>query len=270
MKLPLCFLKVKNITCATSLILLCLAFSFHVEAQDLMVADSIVMSDADDFQADDYGNFYVYRNRAFSLTKYDSLGQKMSEVMLALPYRLKSVKNPLNIVLYSANAQSLKLMDQHLNEIQKIDWRGKFGFVRMAFVAGPQNIWLVDQSSKSLIQYNYRTEKVLSTYAFNIEYEGLKDFLVYNNQLYWLTEKGFQVYNFQGELLYEQPISDGHRLQRENDTVFIIGKQSIQKFNGQNVYTAFKSEDAQIVDKNSSAYFELKGNKLYLYRIGKS
>jgi hypothetical protein len=40
------------------------------------------------------------------------------------------VQNPLNIVLFSENVQEIKFIDQNLNEIQTLDLKEKFGFIR--------------------------------------------------------------------------------------------------------------------------------------------
>jgi hypothetical protein len=91
---------------------------------------NLELENVKDFLADDYGNIYAYQNQDFSFAKYDSLGNQIGKMMLVNPFKIQSVQNPLNIVLFSENVQEIKLIDQNLNEIQTIDLKQKFGFIR--------------------------------------------------------------------------------------------------------------------------------------------
>lgn len=77
------------------------------------------MRDIQEVLGDDYGNIYLYKKKDFSLTKYDSVGIQLGKVMMNFPYKIQSVTNTLNIVMFSENAQEIKFLDQNLNEIQK-------------------------------------------------------------------------------------------------------------------------------------------------------
>ena len=99
---------------------------FAVSAQRQLPFDSLKLKDIKELFADDYGNIYLYKNKDFSFTKYDSLGKQKGKLLLTLPFKIQSVQNPLSIPSFSKNAQELKLFDQNLNEIQKINFREKF------------------------------------------------------------------------------------------------------------------------------------------------
>ncbi len=47
--------------------------------------------------ADDYGSLYIYKNKDFSFTKYDSLGKQIGKMMFTVPYKVQTVQNPLNV-----------------------------------------------------------------------------------------------------------------------------------------------------------------------------
>ena len=128
--------------------------------------------------ADDYGNIYLYKNKDFSFTKYDSVGNQRGKLMLTLPFKIQSVQNPLNIPSFSENAQELKFYDQNLNEIQTVKFREKFGFIKMVYAEDLQQIWLLDESTKRLIQYNFREDKIINSYSFNIDFENIIDVLI--------------------------------------------------------------------------------------------
>ena len=241
-----------------------------VSAQENKAFDSTKLKEVNDFFADDYGNFYLYKKQNFSFTKYDSLGKELGRLMMTVPFRVQSVQNPLTIFLFSENAQELKMLDQNLNEIQKIDFRQKFGFVKSAYTEDLQQIWLLDESTKRLIQYNYRQDLIINSYPMNFDFSGLIAMLIYNQQLYLIYEDWFFVYNFKGEKLEEFAIQNPRKIYRENEDILVVSKDEIKKYQfPKSLQTVSKKENSEIVDKNSTAYFELKEGKFYLYRIEK-
>lgn len=241
-----------------------------VSAQKNIAFDSLYLKEARDLFADDYGNIYLYRNKDFSFTKYDSVGRQQGKLLLTLPFKIQSVQNPLNISSFSENAQELRFFDQNLNTIQTINLHEKFGFIKKVFAEDLQEIWLLEESSKRLIQYNFRSDSILNAYTFDLDFENIRDMLVYNDRLYLLTADRFSVYNFKSEKLFEAAVESGKRLRRENAEILVLGKNFIQKFVGDSLKTVFSAENSQIVDKNSAAYFVIKDNKLYLYPVQKN
>ncbi|MBB5332574.1 hypothetical protein [Chryseobacterium koreense] len=238
-----------------------------LSAQKDLPFDSLRLKDANDLFADDYGNIYLYSNKDFSLSKYDSLGKQLGKLMLTLPFKIQSVQNPLNIPSFSENAQELKFFDQNLNLIQTVNLRQKFGFIKEVYVEDLQQVWLLDETTKRLIQYNFRTSQIINAFPFDMEFEHLIDILVFENKLYLLTKDRFSGYDFKGVKLFEIPISDGKMLRRENERVLVMGKNSIKRWDGNSLKTIFMADKSKIVDKNSSSYFAIKDNKLYLYHF---
>ncbi|MBF8456557.1 hypothetical protein IV494_05120 [Kaistella sp. G5-32] len=237
-----------------------------LSAQKNLAFDSLKLKEVRDLFADDYGNIYLYKNKDFSFTKYDSLGNQKGKLMLTLPFKIQSVQNPLNIPSFSENAQELKFFDQNLNEIQTVNFRQKFGFIRMVYAEDLQQLWLLDESMKRLIQYNFRDNKIVNSFPFDINFEDLTDFLVFESKVYFLGRNQFSVYNFKAEKIIELPFKNGRRLRRENQNILIMSENSVQKFEDLTLKTIFSSQNSQIVDKNSAAYFVIKDNKLYLYK----
>lgn len=221
--------------------------------------------------ADDYGNLYIYKNKDFSFTKYDSLGKQLGKMMLTVPYKVQSVQNPLSLALFSENAQEMKFVDQNMNEIQKIDFRQKFGFIKMAYAEDLQQLWLLDDSTKRLIQYNFRNDTTINSYPFDISFDDLMDLLVFENKVYILTRKHIRVYSLKFEKIFEAPLENGKRFRRENDVILVVADNSILKYDPEKgMIKIFEDKDAQIVDKNILSYFEIKANKLYLYSLEKT
>lgn len=221
--------------------------------------------------ADDYGNLYIYKNKDFSLTKYDSLGKQIGKMMLTVPYKVQTVQNPLSVPLFSENAQELKFFDQNMNEIQRVDFKQKFGFIKMTYAEDLQQLWLLDESTKRLIQYNFRNETIINSYPFDASFDDLMDLLVYESKVYILTRQHIRVYTFKFEKIFEAPIENAKRFRRENENILVITQNSILKYVPEKeMVKIFQDPEAQIVDKNTLSYFEIKANKLYLYSLEKN
>ncbi|SEQ68545.1 hypothetical protein [Epilithonimonas lactis] len=227
--------------------------------------DSLNTKDVQELFGDDYGSIYLYKNKDLSFTKYDSLGNQLGKLMLTFPYKIQSVNNPLNIVMFSENAQEIKFFDQNLNEIQKINLSMNFGFIKAVYAEDLQFAWMIDESNKTLIQYNFRSTSVISSFPFNINLQSLKDFVVYNNRIYILRENTFDVYSTKATLLYSTPISNARKIRRINNDILIFGSQTVSRFDGKDLTQIFQNESAKIVDKNNAGFLALIKDKLYLY-----
>lgn len=249
----------------TLLILTCLSvFTFSQKKIDI---DSLQLKDARELFGDDYGNIYIYKNKDLSLTKYDSVGKQLGKLLMTFPYKIQSVINPLNIVMFSENAQEIKFFDQNLNEIQKISLSTNFGFVKAIYAEDLQFAWLIDESNKTLVQYNFRSHSVINSFPFNINVQGLKDFLVYNNRIYILRENYFEIYNTNTSLLFSETVADAQKLSRANETILIFGNKTVMKLDGKSLTEVFKNPDSKIVDKNSSGFLAIIKDILYLYNF---
>lgn len=249
--------------------IVCFFLFCSLSAQKTLAFDTLKLGTAKDLLADDYGNIYLYQNKDFSFTKYDSLGNQKAKLMLTLPFRIQSVQNPLNIPSFSENAQELKFFDKNLSEIHTINFRQKFGFIRSAFVEDSQQAWLLDESTKSLIQYSFRDDRVMNSYSFNVSLDNIFDLLIFEKKVYLLYQDHLLIYNLKDEKLGEFPVESPRKLRRENDQILIISKTKIQKIGSEDLETVFSADNSQIVDKNSASYFVFRENKLYLYPINK-
>ena len=246
--------------------LLFLLFFANIFAQK--VYPIVVKDNISDALVDDYKNLYIYKNSDLSLVKYDSLGVKKAETMLLQPFKIQSVENPLNIFLFSENAQEIKILDQNLNPIQRFNLSGKFGHIKAVFSEDLQYVWLLDSAQKKLIQYNHRDDKIINTFPLRISFEKINDFLIYDGKIYIVKDKNFIVYNFDGKQIFAIDIENGRKLRRENDKIFVIETQSIFEFtSAQEFLPVFSKENYKIVEKNHSHFLALIEDKFYLYKI---
>lgn len=245
-----------------------LYFTFIFIFSAISAQRNFELKNVKDFLADDYGNIYAFKDYDFSFVKYDSVGKQLGKMMLVVPFKIQSVQNPLNIVLFSENAQEIKFIDQNLNEIQKIELSQKFGFIKKAYAEDLQKVWLIDETKKLLLYYNFRDDILMHSFPINFSLENMVDMLVYDDKIYVLRGNSFEVYNFNSEVLTKIPVMRGKRLERENNDLFVIAAQEIYKFSFSHQFTTvFSSKEAKIVDKNHHHFLALIADKFYLYKI---
>ena len=222
-----------------------------------------------DFFADDYGNFYINNNADLTFIKYNSAGNVIGELLFTLPFKIQSVQNPLNIPAFSENAQEVRFYDKNLSEIQTVKFQQKFGFIKFAFAEDHQQLWLVDDSSKSIIQYNYREEKIINKFSFFADFADVIDLIVHDKNIYILRTNNLTVLNFQAEKIKEIYLENARKLRRENNAIFVIGQHSIFRVEGSDLSLVFNCDECKIVDKNTSSFFAIRDNILYLYPLEK-
>lgn len=236
--------------------------------QKKLPLDSLEIKNAQAFFIDDYAHIYLYRKNDFSFTKYDSTGKVIAKLMMPVPFRVQGVQNPLTMILFSENAQELKFLDQNLNEIQKINFQQKFGFIRAAYAEDLQQVWLLDESSRRLLQYNYRQDLILNSFPLGFDFDRIIAMLVYENRLYLIDNSDFKVYDLKGNLLFKESLKNPIKLSRENNKIFIIGKEEILGYDIRDgLKPVFQKSGSRFVDKNSISFVAVKDGKVYLYKI---
>lgn len=243
---------------------------FFVEllpAQKVFFTPKGVVSDV---LIDEFSSAYVFRETDFSLSKYDSNGGLLTSVRFTQPFKIQSVDNPLSIFLFSENAQEIKILDANLNEIQRLNLLGHFEHIKTAYVEDLQYVWMLDDSRKQLIQYQYRDRKVINAFPILVNMDRVLDILVYQNRLYLLRNNALEVYLLNGQQIGVFQVENARKLRREKNAIYILTEQSILKYlPNQKLKTVFSALNVKIVEKNSTHFLAWMDDKFYLYPLEK-
>lgn len=250
-----------------------ISFLFGLICFGLLPAQEVlfpVKGKVSDVLIDEFSNVYVFRDHDFSFTKHTSTGNVLTSIRLTQPFKVQSVENPLSIFLFSENAQELKILDSNLNEIQRLSLIKTFEHIKAAYVEDLQYVWLLDDSRKQLIQYQYRDEKIVNAFPIFINMDQIVDVLVYQNLLYLLRENKLEIYSLKGQKLIDFKVQNARKLRREKNAIYVIAQQSIYKHNpNQQLKTMFFASNFKIVEKNSTQFLAWIDDKFYLYPIEK-
>lgn len=242
-------------------------FSQEKKLTELKV-DSLGLKNVGTVFLDEYSSFYLYNSQDFSFIKFNADGSETGRVRFTVPFKVQSVQNPLNIFAFSRNAQEVKLFDENLVEIQKLNLRDNFASVVMAYGEDLQYMWVLEDSSKTLSKYKYREKTVERSYVVDYNFSDIRDMIVYRNQVYILGNGNFSVYDLQNNLLAKHQIEGGLKLRRENNNIYIICADKILKWTVvDGLEPLFELKDALSVGKNSRNILVNFQNKLYLYSL---
>ncbi len=172
-----------------------------LSAQELKKVDSRPL-EADTFIGiDSYNNTYFTKDMV--LQKSGPLGDFVFRDYQLGPITSIDIINPLNVVVFYLEVNTVVLLDNRLNEIERINFNDLNEFVNVgsATNAGNNRLWIFNIDSQQLELYNYRSGlKTLISQPISDDVVSMaSDF----NYCYILTGKFLQKYNIYGSFLSE-------------------------------------------------------------------
>ncbi|AVI50208.1 hypothetical protein C5O00_03095 [Pukyongia salina] len=204
------------------LLLLC---SATLSAQMLKKVDSRPL-DVDTFVGiDSYKNTYFIKDMV--LHKTGPLGDFVFRDFQLGPVSSVDIINPLNVVVFYEETNTVVLVDNRLNEIERISFNNlpQFINVAMATNAGNNQLWIFNIETQQLELYNYRSgRKTLISQPISSSVLGLaSDF----NYCYVLTTESIQKYNIYGSFLSETFAEGFEKIIQQNEQLIAVKNNEI-------------------------------------------
>ena len=175
-----------------------------------------------------------------------------------------SLLNPLKILLFYGNSNTVVILDKYLNEIKRIDFNVINGFINIHSVspANDNTIWVFNSNSQRLELLNTITLKtILSTQPI----DQLPIYQFSNFNFCWLvTDKVIYKFNIYGSLVEEMKNEGFSKLQSFNEQLYL--------FKNHNVYTIEKSKtkiDKILLPEIKAEQFYVTDEILYIYDLRK-
>ena len=203
-----------------SIVFLFLFFGLAATAQTLTKVDSIPL-DAEVFVGkDSYQNIYFIKDMV--LHKTGPLGEFVFRDYQLGPPASVDIINPLNVVLYYEEANTVVMVDNRLNELERINFNTINDFVNVGAArnAGNNRLWIFNIDNQQLELYNYRSGLRLPiSQPISEEVIGLaNDF----NYCYVLTTNAIQKYNVYGSFLSESGAENFEQIVQQNEWLFAL------------------------------------------------
>ena len=150
---------------------------------------------------DSFNNIYFITNMELHKNGVD--GDFVFNDLQLGPLASVDIINPLNVVLFYEDTNTVVLVDNKLNEIERINFNNlpEFLNINHATNAGNNRLWIFNVDTQQLELFNYRNLKKTS---FSQPFPGNLIWQTSNfNYCYLLTENKIRVFNIYGSLLSE-------------------------------------------------------------------
>jgi len=198
-------------------LVLLLFFANLLSAQELTLVSSKSLEVDRFIGVDSYQHLYYINNGV--LHKDGDLGKFVFQDFQLGPITSVDMINPLNVVVFYAEVNTVVFLDNRLNETERINFNNLPNFLNISAAtnAGNNRLWVFNTDTQQLQLFDYRTN---SETIFSQPYEGrlitqVSDF----NDCIIVTEDHLFQINIYGSLLSEKQLSGFEQLTRNGKTV---------------------------------------------------
>ncbi len=237
-----------------------LLFCIPLQAQQLVLQDSVALK-ADLFVGyDNYNSLYFVKNNTLNKRSKE---QTISYADMSLG-TIESVDiiNPLKVLVYYANFNTVVLLDNTLNEIERINFNEVDGFANIESVsmAISNSLWVFNKDNQQLELFNYRSgQRILISQPISgniISQDSSFNFY------FLLTKDQLVSFNVYGSIL-EQTNNPGFTAIWEYKNS-LIGLGADGKFYSGSAGTK-QFELPEHFAKNTQKQLQINGDLLYIY-----
>ena len=191
------------VPCQDMKVIICLLFFINIlSAQELKLENSKAIEVDRFIGIDSYEHLYFIKDGA--LQKQGELGEFVFQDFLLGPIASVDIINPLNVVVFYAEVNTVVFLDNRLSEKERINFNSLPPFLNISTAtnAGNNNLWIFNVDSQQLQLFNYRTSRQT---IFSQPYPGkiisqVSDF----NDCLLLTDTHLYRVNVYGSLLSEK------------------------------------------------------------------
>lgn len=232
------------------LLLLCTCCLYSQENNSFLIVEKKALK-ADTFVGiDSYNDLYYIKDQTlFKKTASDTFSFKDFQLG-----NIGSVDllNPLKITIFFPTYQTAVILDNKLNEIQRISFAMQPPFLNVANAtsANDNRVWVFNEDTQQLALFNYRTGNY-QTLSVPIPENYISQKSNFNF-CYVLTDKQLRLYNIYGSLLQSIP---------SNSVKEIIISQHLAILKSKNELTVFS---ADLTTSNKLKNIEIAIKDLYL------
>lgn len=225
--------------------------SATLQQQDSLVVDKFVAMDS-------FGASYMIQNNIL-MKKKDNKKWQYNNLQLG-DITSVDILNPLKITVFYADFNTVIVLDNTLNEINRIDFNiiTDFKNLAAATTATDRNLWVFDTNTQQLEVFNYVQEK---TPIRNLPIPG-KFITQKSNYNYCrvLTETTLYTYNIYGSLLAQQELTGVTHFAMTNTEVIYLKEDKLYYTKDEEVYLINLPSDRIAIKQ-----FSLHDDILYIY-----
>lgn len=207
-------------------------FLFFISLQ--LFGQQMVEIDSQPLAADGFVGIDSYKNMYFTkemvLHKKGPLGDFVFRDYQLGPITSVDIINPLNVVVFYEQVNTVLFLDNRLNEIERVNFNNLPEFINVgaASNAGNNRLWIFNIDTQQLELYNYRSgQKTLISQPIDANVISLaSDF----NYCWVLTSDAILSYNIYGSFLNEIRSEKNLRIVYQNNRLLAVSANGISFF----------------------------------------
>lgn len=232
-------------------------FPFLIQAQETTLVSSTPLK-ADTFiGVDTYDALYYIKDNI--IYKEASFGNFNFNDFQLGSITYVDIINPLKLVVFYADFNTVVFLDNKLNEIDRIDFNDVRGF-NSAFItnAGNNRVWIYDNDRQQLLLYNYLFDQIIEiSPPLDSPFVSFSsDF----NYAHLITEKDLKTYSVKGGLVFIQEKNNFSKIAQYNENLVAFTKDKLYfKTKNEPVFKVLKAPQINVHD------FYLTQNFLYVF-----
>ncbi len=210
-----------------------------LSAAQAQKTDSLILlaTSVSDIAVDKLGNYY-YTDHSINLHKIDNYAKRTFNYSSQRNGKINSidVKNPLQVLVFYSDFQTLKFLDGNLSEINTYSIRDNYqeGIIRLVCASNNNGFWMYDESNRKLIKVgdNFRAGftsgdlfQVLGSKIIPNRMSEYGDELFIND-----PSKGIYVFDLFGGYKRRLPIKDVQWFGFEKDYLIYYTGQALHSY----------------------------------------
>jgi len=222
-----------------------------------LIADTFIGSDL-------FENLYYIKNNALfkkGKTVFNYSNFQYGEITSV------DISNPLKIVVFYKNFNTVVLLDNQLNTVETILFNANIAFVRKS---SNHKLLVYNSDSRKIETYNYKTKTTTSSSQplTSIIVKEMKSDL---NSVYILTNKGIDTYDYLGNFANHYTDSKIEQLQINKNYYYTISKNKIFQIKEEKKFLKMKINPKikNFYVSNSNLYI-FNGTQLFHFLIDKN
>lgn len=182
---------------------------------------------------DSYNNTYFIKDMAFT-KKGNGQTYVFNDFQLG-NITTVDIINPLKIVVFYEDVNTVLLLDNQLNEIERINFNNLPEFINVSAATNASNnrLWIFNIDSQQLELFDYKNlRKIVVSQPFPGKFIGQSSNF---NYCFTLTDYKLRAFNIYGSLLWEKA-ADGYKtLVQQNENVVVVKDNQLFYFSEEDV-----------------------------------
>ncbi|SCY27572.1 hypothetical protein SAMN05192588_2000 [Nonlabens sp. Hel1_33_55] len=219
------------------------------------------------YGVDDFNNIYYGKENVF----YRGTLESKSNVLQFYDVQLGDLTsvdliNPLKILLFYKDTQTVVLLDNRLNETQRfeLDLLKPYRYFEFAGLAGERRLWLYNIDLQRLELYDYINDKLVV--ASPVIKDRVTKMLTDYNYSHLVTDRGVASYNNYASKTSELPLTNIQLADYDFEQLIIKQDSAYKKYRFTKDYQFVEVEnDLEVDTQDPPKSLYLKNGKLYIY-----